>query len=729
MWKKLLHISAVLVGILIIGFLGYLGILFAGDYVIDKEDLVLDSATKIVDQDGDLVTKLYVENREPVDIKDIPEHVQQAFIAVEDSRFHEHHGIDMQGILRALYADILAGAKVEGGSTITQQLAKRIFLSNDKTWLRKTKEAIIAVNLERRYSKKQILEMYLNQIYFGHGAYGIATAAELYFNKDASDLTVADAALLASIPKAPSTYSPIDHPEQAKQRRNTVLSLMADQGYLSAEEAVANKGKTLALDLHKMKKQKAYWTYIDMMLAEAKETYDLTNEAVLKGGYTIVVPMSTKAQKASYELFRDASYFPGSDQDEPPQGALVLIDSQTGGVLAVQGGRDYVRKGFNRVTTKQQPGSAFKPLAVYGPALETGKYTPYSLLKDEKIAYETYGGYEPENYDDRYRGQMTMYDALRLSANAPAVWLLNEIGIDTGKKYLTELGIAIPDEGLAVALGGLTYGVTPLEMAKAYRAFAGGGKVIEPYFISRIYDRDGELVGEAHPREKQVFSPQTAWYATKMLQAVVENGTATAGDVDTALAGKTGTTSFPGVKGAAADAWFVGYTPRVVGSVWMGYDTTSNAQHLTAGSGHPTKLFKDLLKQLPHERNLAFEKPDGVEDLEPPIRLAQVDDLEARLTLGSFGLPAVKLTWTPSDDERLVYHVYAVKDGEKTRVGSVTGTGSFVDERINPFSVSSYVVAAYNSQTKQEGDASNTASVDWMPGFFKSFTDNDDNVG
>ncbi|HEU5139805.1 MAG TPA: PBP1A family penicillin-binding protein [Bacillales bacterium] len=730
MWKKMLFTAAFLAGMLLLGFVGYLGILFAGDYVIDKEDLVLDSATKIVNEKGDLITKLYVENRDPVDIKEIPDSVQQAFIAVEDSRFYEHHGIDIQGILRAVYTDILAGAKVEGGSTITQQLAKRVFLSADKTWLRKTKEAIIAINLERRYSKKQILEMYLNQIYFGQGAYGIATAAELYFNKKVSDLTVPEAALLAAIPNAPSTYNPIENPENAKERRDLILSLMADQGYITAEQAVTYKHETLAVNLHKMKKNKAYWTYIDMVLHEAKEKYNLTNEALLKGGYTIEVPMNTKAQEVSYQLFKDPSYFPGSDKEHPPQGALVLLDSETGGVLAVQGGRNYVRKGINRVTVKQQPGSTFKPLVVYGPALDTGKYEPYSLLKDQKVVYEASGqDYTPENYSGNYRGKMTMYDALRVSANAPAVWLLDQIGIKTGKHYLKQMGIQIPDNGLAMALGGLKYGVTPLQMAKAYRAFAEGGKIIEPHFITAIYNREGDLVGHANPQEKRVFSPQTAWYMTKMLGAVVDNGTATKGKVATALAGKTGTTSFPPIPGTDADAWFVGYTPKAVGAVWMGYDSTSKAHHLTGGSSYPTMLLKDLLKRLPKQKHLAFTKPSGVDDLESPIRLVKVEDLKANLTLGSFGLPAVKLEWTPSKDERLVYHIYALENGKKTKIGEVTGKGVFVDQRVNPFSVPNYVVVPYNPQTEQEGKISDSASSDWVPDFLKGFAGNVDKAG
>lgn len=719
MWRKMLFAVSFLAGMFVLGFIGYLGILLAGNYVINPEDLVMDSATRIVDTNGNLITKLYIQDRDPVPIQDIPKSVQHAVIAVEDSRFYEHHGLDIRGISRAVVTDVMAGSKVEGGSTITQQLAKRVFLSSDKTWLRKTKEAIIAINLERRYSKKQILDMYLNQIYFGGGAYGISTAAQLYFNKDVRDLTVPQAALLAAIPNAPSAYSPIEHPKNALARRNLVLSLMARQGYITPQQAVQYKHQTLGLDLHKMKKHRAYWTYIDMVLKEAKDKYHLSNEAVLKGGYKIVVPMNVKAQKASYQLFQDASYFPGNDKDDPPQGALVLINAKNGGVMAVQGGRDYVRKGMNRVLVKQQPGSTFKPLVVYGPALQSGNYAPYTLLKDQQVVYPAYGNYKPTNYSGQYRGKMTMYDALRISANAPAVWLLNKIGIKTGKKYLNELGIHIPDKGLAMALGGLKYGVTPLQMATAYRAFDAGGKVVQPYFISKIYDRDGQLVAKAHPKEKQVFSPQTAWYMTKMLRAVVQKGTAARGNVDTALAGKTGTTSFPPLPGTDADSWFVGYTPKAVGAVWMGYDTTSKAHHLTGGSSYPTLLFKDLLNKLPKQQHLSFEKPQDVHDLQSPIRLVPVNHVKAHLMLGSYGLPSVKLTWKPSGDDRVVYHIYAFADGKKTKIGTVTGKTAFVDQTVNPFSIPKYVVVPYNPQTKQEGKPSDKVTDDWVPKLFK----------
>ncbi|CAM5270493.1 penicillin-binding protein [Bacillus safensis FO-36b] [Bacillus safensis subsp. safensis] len=252
MKKKKIIIPLVIAGsTIVLSFIGYLTILFLGHYVIDEKKLVFHASSKIIDQNGKELTSMYSENRDPVSLKEVPDKVAKAFVAVEDKRFYEHHGIDAQSISRAVYRDILAGGKVEGGSTITQQLAKNIFLTNDKTFLRKTKEVIIAINLERDYSKDKLLEMYLNQLYFGHGVYGIQAAANYYFSKDVKDLTVSEGASLAAMPKAPSSYSPVLHPDKNKQRRDTILNLMNEQGYLSSTETVEAKGRTLGIHLKK----------------------------------------------------------------------------------------------------------------------------------------------------------------------------------------------------------------------------------------------------------------------------------------------------------------------------------------------------------------------------------------------------------------------------------------------------------------------------------------------
>nr|WP_050979731.1 PBP1A family penicillin-binding protein [Fictibacillus macauensis] len=690
--------------------MGYLFIIMAGDYVVDDKDLIMKSASTLVDEKGNTITRIYSENRELVSGKDIPDHVKKAFVAVEDSRFYEHSGLDYRSIGRAIYRDIISGHKVEGASTITQQLAKNVFLSREKSFFRKTKEAVIAINLERNYSKDKILEMYLNQIYFGRGAYGIQAAAKTYFNKNVSELTLEEGAMLAGIPKAPTNYSPVLHPEASKKRRNLVLNLMEEQNYISAEKAVRAKGKTLGLNINKEEKNPALTTYIDMVLHEAQEKYHLSKEEVQKGGYKIVVPLDQTTQNTMYKAFLNPEYFKGAGK-KSPEGAMVLMNADTGGIIAAQGGRGYMTEGLNRVYVKRQPGSSFKPLAVYGPALESKEYKPYSMLQDENKSYD---GYQPKNYDNRYRGKVSMVDAVKDSINAPAVWLLNEIGVDESKKYLSELGMDIPDRGLGIALGGLDHGVTPFEMMAAYRSFAREGSTVQPYVIEKIYDRSGELAGKASHEEKKVFSKQTAWYMTRMLQQVVTKGTGQAGTANTEVAGKTGTTNFEAVPHGNKDVWFTGYTPDVVGAVWMGYDKTTKSDYLNSSSEQPTRLFKDVINQIPSQRDKKFKKPQGVNDLEPPVDLVKIQDLEAFFHFGDYGLPGVKLQWTPSSDRRLKYKIYTVKDGEETYIDTVTGEGSYDASGRYLFSRPDFFVVPVNPQTGQEGERSNTVGVKWF---------------
>ncbi|MFC0189810.1 transglycosylase domain-containing protein [Fictibacillus aquaticus] len=712
MVKGWLIAAGVITATFIAGFFIYLFILMAGDYVVDEKDLVLNSATVLTNHNGDVITKIYAENREVVSIKDIPEDVRNAFVAVEDARFYKHHGLDVRAIGRALYKDILAGSKVEGGSTITQQLAKNVFLSHEKSWLRKTKEGIIAINLERKYSKDKILEMYLNQIYFGHGAYGIQSASKTYFNKDVQDLSVAEGALLAGLPKAPSHYSPIKHPEASKKRRNLVIDLMEKHDFLSPAEAVRAKGREIALEVVQEKSNPAYSTYIDMVMEEAKKKYHLSREELRQGGYKIVVPMDVKAQQLVYSSFQNATYFVGTGA-AGPEGAMVLINGKTGGIIAVQGGREHVTEGLNRVEVKQQPGSAFKPVAVYAPALEEKEAKPYSLLKDEELDFN---GYAPKNYNGKYKGKMSMVEAVRDSANIPAVWLLNELGVKKSKTYLEEQGMPIDDKGLGIALGGLDDGVTPLQMASAYRAFYFGGKTVDTHVISKIYDANGELVGKSKQKEKKVWSKQTAWYMTRMLQEVVKRGTGSDGEERMEIAGKTGTTNFEAVERGNTDAWFAGYTPEIVGAVWIGYDRTTKEQYLNSGSSKAVLLFKNVVNQLPSQRGLVFKKPEDVKDLEPPIEMPEINSLKAEFSAGDYGMPAIKLTWSPSSDKRLQYKIYAVNDGDEEHLDTVTGKGEYMVSAKFLFSLPDFYIAPYNPQTNQEGKPSNQVSVSLFPG-------------
>jgi penicillin-binding protein, 1A family len=697
-----------ILGAAIVGLLFYFVILLIGNHYTDDEKLVMSRTSVIVDTQGHEISRLYAENRDPVSLSKIPKRVQDAFIATEDVRFYTHSGIDLRGTMRAVVTDIFAGSKVEGGSTITQQLARNAYLSNQKTWFRKAQEAAIAISLERKYSKKQILEMYLNQLYFGHGIYGIQMASRFFFNKNVGQLTEDQAALLAALPKGPNGYSPILHPKLALERRNLVLDLLQKNNYLSAEEAVRDKGKTLELNVHKIQTHPEYDTYIDMVVNEAEQKYHISQDDLIRGGYKIVVPMNRAAQTASYNIFKNNSYFQGTNPKLSPQGAFTLM-SKDGAVMAVQGGRDYVRGSYNHVTDMRQPGSSFKPLAVYGPALQSGDYQPYSLLQDKKVSY---GNYKPTNYNGIYRGEITMYDAITVSENAPAVWLLNQIGIGKSKSYLSRMGINIPDNGLAIALGGLEKGVTPLQMASAYTAFDNNGVQSQPYFIQAIYDHQSKRIGSASPKKTKVFSTQTAWYMTRMLQSVMQNGTGKSGYSAVSLAGKTGSTAY--TKEGLRDAWFVGYTPDAVGSVWIGYDQTTPKQFLSGSSEDAVRLFKAVINSTPGQAKLAFQKPSGVSDLDQPVRLVKITALTANGTLGKYALPALDLTWKGSTDRRITYRIYAEEQGKTTYKGEVTGKNQFRIDFVNPLSKATYYVIPYNPQTGRSGPASPKVEVRWL---------------
>ncbi|MFA9557206.1 transglycosylase domain-containing protein [Evansella sp. AB-rgal1] len=707
--KRILFVSIFFLAIIIFGFSIYLGVILFGNYAIDNKELVMNASTTIEDQHGQEISKLFIENRELVSIEEIPDFVQQAFLAVEDHRFYSHRGFDVRSIGRALYRDLRVGSKVEGGSTITQQLAKNVFLSNEKTLLRKTKEVLIAVNLEYRYSKDEILEMYLNRIYFGHGAHGIQAASKLYFDKQVSELTIEEGALLASLPKAPNNYSPIKDIERSKERRDLVLGLMERRGFLSAEEVVRLQGRTVSLNESPITANPAYHSYVDLVLEEAESKYRLSRDEILRGGYRIIVEMDKQLQQVTYDSFQNDSLFPSSLGENDVEGSIVLLNNETGGVVAVQGGRNYVQQGFHRANAKRQPGSIFKPLAVYAPALESGIYHPYSLLPDQLIDYD---GYVPRNFNNHYLGEVTMYDAIKDSANAPAVWLLNELGIDSVRKDLQNHNLNITDDGLGIALGGLHEGVSTLEMAAAYSVYANGGTYNEPTFIREIYDRNGTLIAEREGTSKQVVSKQTAWYMTRMLEAAVKDGTGISGFYEGALAGKTGTTSYEAVAGANRDIWFAGYTPTISGAVWMGYDRTDEEHYLTVGSSVPTSLFKHVLNEYRKEmhREMAFQIPVGVEDIAEPIRFVAINDLSANVSIGWRGA-TVHLQWSGSEDDRLSYVIYEKSDGNIKKVATVDGEHEYTISGANLFSLNSYYIVPFNPQIEKEGEPSNTVKA------------------
>ncbi|HLR74755.1 MAG TPA: PBP1A family penicillin-binding protein [Virgibacillus sp.] len=709
LYKKLLSIpktvrwvSISIIFIVMLGLIGYMFILFGGRLVVDEQALILDATTTVETVDGDVIYELYNENRIPIDANRIPQHVKDAFVSIEDRRFYKHAGVDFRSVVRAVYRDIIALDKVEGASTITQQLAKNLFLSNDKTWMRKTKEAMAAIYLEREFSKDKILELYLNAIYFGHGVYGIEAASQKFFSKSIEDVTIAEGALLAGIVNAPNSFSPINHPEQAMNRRNLVLQAMEDIGVLSTKKRLQEQGQTLGLNVDDQHVYPWVDSYIDLVIKEAQETYNISLNELHRGGYRLVVNIDNIIQEIAFEQFKHDTYFPGST--EGTEGAFIMIEQATGKIKAVIGGRDYQLGDMNRVTVPRQPGSTLKPLAVYGPAMMQD-YHPYSLIRDEKIDYD---GYVASNYDGLYDGEVTIYEAIVTSKNAPAVWLLNEIGILYAKEYLEAMNLYIDDVGLAIALGGLETGLSPLEMAAGYQAFAHDGRAIQPYTIERIYNQDEELIAKRSDKHYEVFSSQVAWNMTEILQATVQTGTAQPGEYAKSLAGKTGSTQHPHVPGEYKDAWFVGYTPEYVSALWMGYDRSDQHHYLTGGSEYPTKLTKAILTEMDKRLSLVadFRQPDHVESVPRPIRLPEITDVQASYTFGGWSLIKGELKWSGSSDTRVVYHIYRQQRDRDEKIGEVVGETTYTIEDVSIFKTSYFYIVPYDPLTGREGKPS-----------------------
>ncbi|WML48584.1 PBP1A family penicillin-binding protein [Neobacillus sp. PS3-34] len=566
---------------------------------LDDTKLQFESNTIIYDQDNHEIQRLSAnQNRELVSLKELPEYLKMAFVVTEDKRFYEHNGVDPKGIFRALYNNIKSGTKKEGASTITQQLARNVYLSSEKTLARKSKEVIIAAELERKYTKDQILEMYLNYIYLGSGAYGMQAAAQEYFGKDAKDLTIAEAALLAGLPKAPSTYSPRHNLELAKERRGVVLSLMRENKIISAQEEKEANGQEIILSQETFKKHSPYQAYIDFAAKEAADGLKISLEQLYHGGYHIYTNLDIHVQKSMNAAVSNY-YFQEDERDQSVEVGMTSVDPKTGAVTALYGGRNYIYQDLNHSTTLYQPGSVIKPLAVYAPALETGLWKPDSLIKDEPMSF---GDYSPHNAGGSYHGYVTLAEALARSLNIPAVSLLQEIGVNTGFQFVENAGITLDpnDRNLSLALGGLTKGVSTLEMAQAYGAFANNGVMIDAHAVRNITDRDGTSLLTVNPPAKKIMSAETAQEMTEMLQGVISKpyGTGKAANIGRPVAGKTGTTqlNINGIDGNK-DAWFTGYTDHLVTSIHIGFDRTDKNHYITSGGGKtPAELFHWLMR-------------------------------------------------------------------------------------------------------------------------------------
>jgi penicillin-binding protein 1A len=525
--------------------------------------------TKIYDDNDELITELHVERRIFVPLVHIPRALRDAVLATEDRRFYQHWGIDPIGVGRAIWQNYRRGRVVEGGSTITQQLTKVLFLTPDKSLERKLKEAVLALELERRYTKDRILEMYLNQIYFGHGAYGVEAAARTYFGKSVSEVNVREGALLAGLPRAPSAYSPFDHADAAKRRREVVLRRMVDYGALKEQEAkrIARSDLGLIPPERRRTTGQYFLDYVQQTL-EAKYGADM----VFKGGLNVYSTLNPPMQLAAEQALRDGlraleGRSKTAKPGEHPEGAVITIEPATGYVRALVGGYDFFRSEFNRaVQARRQPGSAFKPF-VYIAALESG-FTPASRVDDSPVSYAVGGGnvWKPENYDRKFRGPTTLQQAIEESVNVVTVKLQERIGVNRTVQVARRLGVTSPIAvNLSLALG--TSDLTLLEMTSAYGVLANEGIWMPPTTIRYVTNAQGQLLEEHVPQGREALPPEMAYVVTHMLRGVVERGTGQAAKaLGRPIAAKTGTTN------DYSNAWFIGFTPKLATGVWVGYD-------------------------------------------------------------------------------------------------------------------------------------------------------------
>ncbi|MEK4851766.1 PBP1A family penicillin-binding protein [Paenibacillus sp. FSL H7-0756] len=694
---------------------GYLFIMLNGQKLLDenRDKLTVNPPTQIFDRNRNLIGELSLEKSDPVEYQDIPKLLIDAFVATEDKRFFEHNGVDLWSIGRAAVKDIAARSMVEGGSTITQQLAKNIFLTRDKTFFRKATEVSIAVALEKTETKEEIIKMYLNRIPFGGTVYGIKAASIRYFGEsNLNKLELWEIATLAAMPKGPSRYNPLRNPELSKERRGVVLQLMYEQKLITKEQM--DEAKAVDYNYKPPEKKQRYQAFIDYAIGEAEDKFGLTEDDLNIGGYKIYTTMDKHAQETIEDAFADSDNFEKSVDDELVQGSMTIVNQENGSVVALMGGRNYEKKGYSRIDgSRRSPGSAFKPLVSYAPALESGKFTNDSMLSNEK---QCFGKYCPNNLHG-YSKSISMSDALTKSENIPAVWLLNEIGVNTGFQFAKKLGINLKDEdkNLSLALGGMSEGTNTMEMAQAYSAFANGGELREAYAIKSIADSDDKTVYKANTKPERVMSEQTAYQMTEMMQRVVQDGTGKKAKINRPVAGKTGTTQ-SGYKGISSnrDVWFVGYTPEWTAAVWMGYDKPSKT-HLLKNSSPLAAAFwgKVMEKALEGVPAKQFPVPKGavpeVEVTPTPEAVTTVTGFQAAYDPSTM---TVNMSWNPAAASGVEYRIYRRETSETDFTPLMNTMASNIgDISAMPGLSYEYYVTAYYQELDQESEPSETVTV------------------
>ncbi|WP_051291351.1 transglycosylase domain-containing protein [Fictibacillus gelatini] len=627
--KKLGFLKIIVLTVITLFVIGVatVGVIIAKAPDLDPKKLETPQSSQLLDKNNKQVSMFFSEQKRiKTSINDVPEIVQNAFIATEDIRFRKHHGIDVRRIFGAALANVKEGFGSEGASTITQQVIKRSYLTPQKTFTRKIQEAYLAIKLEQKYSKDQILEMYLNKVWFGNNSSGLATAAKTYFNKDVKDLNLSEGAILAALPKAPSYYDPFKHPEAAEQRRNVVLNQMAKYHFISKEQAEKAKAIPIKKELHRGKTTNSmqYAAYQAQVLQDLKKVVG-DDVDPFTSGLKIYTNLDTKAQEITEKVLESNDPNIWTANSKNIEAGVAIIDPKTGAIRAIGSGREENQLSAHYASgIERQPGSTIKPILDYGPAIDNFQWSTGHILSDTPL---TVNGHEFRNANRSYSGDVSMRYALEWSKNLPAIRAYQEVGPEKAKDFASKLGIKLDEISPAYAIGGFKTGLSPLQMAGAYSAFANSGVYNEPTTIRKVVFPDGNVVT---PDNKPVAAMHdyTAYMITDMLKDVVQKGTGTLANVpDIHLAGKTGTTNFSddflqkyGLGDgsyANKDSWMVGYSPSYSTAVWAGYDNDVNkgqAQFLDSRSGQdgiPKRIFKEIMSQLDHSSE-DFKKPNSV---------------------------------------------------------------------------------------------------------------------
>lgn len=581
--------------VMLIGIIFIVFVIVSADN-LDVEDLRLDLTSTICyeNENGEIVEYEKIttnENRYWVPLNQVPQYMRDAFVSIEDERFYSHSGFDIKRTTRAVFDYMRYGSRAQGGSTITQQLIKNLTENNDRTPIRKIQEIWMAYRLERKLSKDQILELYVNTIYLAQGVNGVQTASKLYFDKDVSELSLAQCASIAGITQYPSYYDPFLHPENNKEKQEIVLKKMLELEKISQEEYDQAVNEELVFKKGNMQttsvRTQSYFTdqvvidVIDAFMEQKGLSKTLAERKLQSGGYKIVATIDPVVQKSIDNVFGSTANFPSSPVSPAPQGAIVVMDVHTGEVKGMAGGIGKKEGAYslNRATaTYRQPGSSIKPLSVYAPAVDTGLIMPSTIYEDKKI---TYGKWSPKNSYSGFKGNMTARTAIQISCNTVAVQIVDDMGINTSYDYLKNKfhisSIVEDDKGLApLSLGGLTKGASVIDMAAAYAVFPNEGVYNSPITFTKVIDSNGNVILKNKSTSSTAIKKTTASIMNDMLKGVVTSGTGTGAAIPgVTIAGKTGTSD------DNIDRWFVGYNSDYVAAVWYGYDTPRVMNHLS----------------------------------------------------------------------------------------------------------------------------------------------------